>query len=70
TIKDLKKGDYAVALYHDLNSDKICNLSFLGIPKEMYGFSNNVKPKLSAPAFSDCKFSVNSNSTISINLIN
>lgn len=55
-INDLPKGEYAVSLYHDENSDKECNLNFLGIPKEAYGFSNNIKPKLSAPSFKDCKF--------------
>ncbi|MEO5910872.1 MAG: DUF2141 domain-containing protein [Pelobium sp.] len=69
TIKDLKKGDYALAIYHDANGDKECNLNFLGIPKEMYGFSNNIKPKLSAPSFADCKIDLNSNSAITIKLI-
>ena len=49
TIKDLPEGEYAVAIFHDKNSDKICNTNFLGIPKEGYGFSNNFKPRLSSP---------------------
>ncbi len=57
-IKDLPKGDYAISLYHDENSDGICNRNMLGIPKEGYGFSNNIKPKFSAPAYEDCKFSL------------
>lgn len=65
-IKDLPKGEYAVSLYHDENSDQECNRNFLGIPKEAYGFSNNIKPKFSAPAYNDCKFSLEANKVLDI----
>lgn len=65
-IKDLPKGEYAVSLYHDENSDKECNRNFLGIPKEAYGFSNNVKPKFSAPSYKDCKFLLLDNKVLDI----
>lgn len=69
-IKDLPKGKYAIALYHDKNSDKVCNLNFLGIPKEPYGFSQNFKPVFSKPSFSDCKINVSKNVSVKIKLIN
>ena len=69
TFKDLDKGDYAVSLFHDVNSDQKCNLNFIGIPVEPYGFSKNFKPKLSKPSFNDCKITVNANSTTTIKLI-
>ena len=68
-ISDLPKGDYAVSMYHDENSDDICNRTFIGIPKEPYGFSNNFKPKFAAPKFEDCKFTFSKNQTLKINLI-
>jgi uncharacterized protein (DUF2141 family) len=68
-LTDLTKADYAVSLYHDINSDKECNLNFLGIPVEPYGFSNNFKPKLSKPSFNDCKIEMNNNRSIMIKLI-
>lgn len=68
-IKDLPKGDYAISLYHDENSDGKCNRNLLGIPKEGYGFSNNIKPKLSAPSFKDCKFLLIENTVLDIALI-
>ena len=68
-IKNLPKGDYAISLYHDENSDKKCNRNFLGIPKEGYGFSNNVKPKFSAPSYEDCKFSFVKDHSLDIKLI-
>lgn len=70
TITDLPKGEYAVTMYHDQNSDNECNRNFIGIPKEPYGFSNNIKPKMSAPKYKDCKFSFTDNKTLNIKLIN
>lgn len=68
-IKDLPKGEYAISLYHDENSDNECNRNFLGIPKEGYGFSNNIKPKFSAPKYEDCKFSLVKKHSLEIKLI-
>jgi uncharacterized protein (DUF2141 family) len=68
-IKDLPKGEYALAIFHDKNSDTICNTNFLGIPKEGYGFSNNFRPKFSKPTFNDCKIELNSDLSITIKLI-
>ena len=69
TITDLPKGEYAVSMYHDENSDNKMNTNFIGIPKEPYGFSNNVKPKMSAPKYTDCKFSFSEDKTLQIKLI-
>jgi uncharacterized protein (DUF2141 family) len=68
-IKDLPKGEYAVAVFHDRNSDGICNTNFLGIPREGFGFSKNFKPRLFIPTFNDCKIDLNSNMSITIGLI-
>jgi uncharacterized protein (DUF2141 family) len=68
-IKDLPKGEYAVAIFHDRNSDRICNTNFLGIPKEGFGFSKNIKPRFSVPTFSDCQIDLKSNMSITIKLI-
>lgn len=56
SITDLEYGEYAVAVYQDTNSDSKLNTGMFGIPKEPYAFSNNFKPKLSAPKYDDCKF--------------
>jgi len=69
TVRDLPKGEYAVAIMHDENGDKICNTNFLGIPKEGYGFSKNYKPVLSAPSFDDCKLNLDRDLSITIELI-
>lgn len=69
TFHDIPKDEYAIALYHDVNSDKECNVNFMGIPVEPYGFSNNFKPKFSKPKFKDCKFLLEKPSEISIKLL-
>ncbi len=68
-IDDLPYDDYGVVLFHDVNSDKECNLNFIGIPKESYGFSNNVKPVLKAPSFESAKINLNINKKIHIQLL-
>lgn len=69
SINALNKGEYAISLYHDINSDKECNLTILGIPKEPYGFSNNVKPRFNKPKFKDCKIKLKENTSIDIELL-
>lgn len=59
-LKDLPYGTYSIVLLDDENKNMGMDYNFLGIPKEGYGFSNNVKPKLSTPKFSQCAFQLNS----------
>jgi uncharacterized protein (DUF2141 family) len=49
-------GKYALVCYHDETGNGKFDRSLLGMPKEGYCFSNNVKPKLSAPNFDQCTF--------------
>lgn len=63
-------GEYAIAMYHDVNDNDKMDKNWVGYPLEPYGFSKNFKPTISEPDFSDCKFTVKSNSKfITINLI-
>lgn len=68
-LSGLEKDNYAISLYHGINSDNRCNLNILGRPSEPYGFSNNVKLKLFKPSFDDCKVVVNKNMTLTIELV-
>lgn len=65
----LPQGDYAIALYHDNNSNGICDKNFLGIPIERYGFSNNIRPILSAPSFKSTVVAVKKDLKIEIALL-
>lgn len=48
--------DYAVIIHHDENDDNVFQRGVFGIPLEGYGFSNDVRPVVSAPSFSECRF--------------
>lgn len=62
----LEKGNYGVCVYHDENNNKSCDRNFFGFPTEQYGFSNNIRPKLSAPSFEKCTIKLDKNKTITI----
>ncbi len=68
TFNDLPPGDYAVAVYHDKNSNGKLDKNLLGVPVEDYGFSNDDRgTRLSAPSFDNTKLRVeNENITLQI----
>ncbi len=55
---DVPKGQYAVAVFQDLNNNNKLDKNIVGFPKESYGFSNDFRPKFAAPKFEDCAFDV------------
>ncbi len=57
-IKDLPAGEYAFAVYHDVNQNAKMDTNVLGIPTEDYGFSNNALGKMGPPSFVAAKFAV------------
>ncbi len=67
---DIGAGNYAIALFQDLNSDGKLNRNFYGAPTEPYAFSNNVFERFGPPKFADVAFSVNGadSTVLSINL--
>ena len=65
-FKGLKKGDYAISLFHDENDNNKMDTKIFGIPKEPYGFSNNATGFMGPPKFKNAKFTLNSNKTITI----
>jgi uncharacterized protein (DUF2141 family) len=67
-FKNLKSGKYAVRSYHDENNNKKMDTDFLGIPKESWGCSNNVRPHFAAPKFEDMIFVLEKDETITINM--
>lgn len=52
-FEGLAAGDYAVAVSHDLNGNRRTDRNLVGIPKEAWGVSNNVRPRLRAPRFDE-----------------
>jgi uncharacterized protein (DUF2141 family) len=51
-------GDYAISVVHDENANNTLDTSWIGIPKEGIGTSNNAKGRMGPPKYRDAKFSV------------
>lgn len=56
-------GRYAFAFFHDADGDNVMDTDSIGIPQEGYGFSNDVRPGLSAPSFESAAFEVSAGAT-------
>lgn len=69
-LNNLKVGNYAVALFHDVNSDGKLNRNSLGIPTEEFGFSQNPTVITGVPKFSDSAVLVAGSTNIQIRLRN
>ncbi len=67
TFKDLADGEYAIKMYQDENDNDELDFNMMGIPKEGYGFSNNVG-MFGAPEYKEAKFVVKDNTVIEIDL--
>lgn len=65
-FKDLPKGTYAIAAFHDANDDGVLNTSFLGIPREGIAFSNNPTLYFGAPSFEKCSFRLEEDQVIEL----
>lgn len=66
---DLEPGKYAIVVYHDDNSNKLCDKNFFGIPTEAYAFSNNKRPKLSVPTFEECAVKLDKDKVVTIKMV-
>ena len=56
SLTDLPPGRYAVAAYVDDNRNGRQDKNFLGIPQEIYGFSNDARGTFGPPDFSAAEF--------------
>ena len=68
TFENVEDGLYAVAIYHDENSNHVLDKNFFGIPSEGYAFSNNFKPMFSKPKFEDAQFELKGQSSLKIEM--
>lgn len=56
-FSNIPPGVYAIAAYHDKNSDGKLN-TFMLVPREDYGFSNNARSIFGPPSFKSASFEV------------
>jgi uncharacterized protein (DUF2141 family) len=68
TFKKLVHKTYAIAVFHDINSNGKLDRNALGLPLEPYGFSNNARNTFSAPSFSQASFVHEEEQSISISV--
>ncbi|MBM3160994.1 MAG: DUF2141 domain-containing protein [Bacteroidetes bacterium] len=66
TFTGLSSGKYALAVYHDENKNNKLDKNLVGMPTEIYGFSNNARATFSAPEFSDAQITLTKSMTHSI----
>jgi len=67
-IKDLPDGEYAIAIFHDANSNNSLDTNVLGIPKEQIAFSIGKMKMFGPPKYRECAFTLNSNMEMNIRL--
>ncbi|MAZ07685.1 MAG: hypothetical protein CMM99_04410 [Rickettsiales bacterium] len=66
-IEDLKESNYAVAIFHDENSNDEFD-TFWSIPQEKYGFSNDAEVFFGPPNFEDASFFVGIDDFVEIDI--
>ncbi len=68
-FENVPYGCYAVSVLHDENSNGKMDKTFIGIPKEGFGTSNNPKIRMGPPSFAESKFDLESKDlTLNINM--
>lgn len=62
-FSDLPPGNYAIAVYHDLNGNGELDSNMMGIPNEPYGFSRDARGRFGPPTFEDMSVAVGDGSS-------
>lgn len=57
-IPNVHAGEYAVAVFADMNGNGVLDSNFVGIPKEPVGVSRDAKGRFGPPKFADAAFKV------------
>ena len=64
SFDSISPGKYAIQFFHDENENQNMDFSLIGIPKEKFGSSNNVKPILGPPKFEKMLFNLTENKKV------
>jgi uncharacterized protein (DUF2141 family) len=65
-FENVPAGTYAVSIIHDENENGELDTNLIGIPKEGFGFSNNVMGKFGPPSFKDASFIMPATRSLSV----
>lgn len=66
TLEELPAGSYGIRFFHDENENKEMDFNFFGLPKESYGFSNNVMGTVGPPKYNKTLFELSKNMEITL----
>ena len=58
SFDSISSGKYAIQFFHDENENQKMDFNLIGIPKEKFGSSNDVKPILGPPKFEKMLFEI------------
>jgi uncharacterized protein (DUF2141 family) len=58
TLHGIAPGIYAIQTFQDVNANNRMDTSWVGLPLEPFGFSQDAKPFLSKPTFDEVKFTL------------
>ena len=70
SFDSISPGKYAIQFFHDENENQKMDFSLIGIPKERFGSSNNVKPILGPPKFEKMLFNLTENKKVIMKPVN
>lgn len=68
TFENVPDGNYAIALFQDLNRNGKMDYNFLGIPEEPYAFSCITRTCLKTPGFHEAVFELKEKCTLKLKL--
>ena len=68
-FSNIPDGEYAIAVFQDLNGNGELDKKGMGLPKEPFGFSNDARGKAGPPKYEKAKFSFSGDMNISIKLV-
>lgn len=67
-FRGLTAGRYAVSVFHDQNSNTKLDTNLFGVPKEPWGTTGTVRPRMCAPRFEEAMINVTTDSRVEIRL--
>jgi uncharacterized protein (DUF2141 family) len=67
-FRGLTAGRYAVSVFHDQNSNTKLDTNLFGVPKEPWGTTGTVRPRMRAPRFEEAMINVTTDTRVEIRL--
>jgi len=65
---NVQPGEYAIAVFQDINKNGDLDKNIFSYPTEPFGFSNNYRPTIKPPHWTDVAFQADEDRTIEVEL--